>query len=62
MESASPIGCTGPEAVAAAGKNADLLTARASSGDPSAIPSICRVSTALQHPAGMLIAQYDLLH
>ncbi|KAI7750583.1 hypothetical protein M8C21_022492, partial [Ambrosia artemisiifolia] len=52
LESVSPNGCTGPEAVAAAEKNANLLTARAGSGDPSAIPSICRVACALQYPAG----------
>ncbi|KAH7554435.1 hypothetical protein JRO89_XS12G0209400 [Xanthoceras sorbifolium] len=46
-------GSTGPEAVAAAEKNAALLTARAGARDPSAIPSICRVSAALQYPAGL---------
>ncbi|CAM6086709.1 unnamed protein product [Calypogeia fissa] len=40
----------GPEAVAAAQKNADLLTARAGAGDPSAISSINRISAALQNP------------
>ena len=45
-------GSTGPEAVTAAEKNAALLTARAGSRDLSAIPSICRVSAALQYPAG----------
>lgn len=54
MESVGPYGSTGPEAVTAAEKNATLLTARASAGDTSAIPSICRISTALQYPAGML--------
>ena len=44
-------GSTGPEAMAAAEKNAALLTARAGARDPSAIPSICRVSAALQYPA-----------
>lgn len=43
----------GVEAVIAAEKNAALLTARAGARDPSAIPSICRVSAALQYPAGM---------
>ncbi|KAI3704714.1 hypothetical protein L1987_74941 [Smallanthus sonchifolius] len=52
LESLSPVGCTGPEAVAAAEKSADLLTARAASGDPSAIPSICRVSATFKYPAG----------
>ena len=45
-------GSTGPEAVAVAEKNAALLTARAGARDLSAIPSICRVSAALQYPAG----------
>lgn len=45
-------GSTGPEAVAAAEKNATLWTARAGARDPSAVPSICRVSAALQYPAG----------
>nr|KAJ0206778.1 hypothetical protein LSAT_V11C500228620 [Lactuca sativa] len=33
--------------------NAALLTARAGAQDPSAIPSICRVSASLQYPAGL---------
>lgn len=45
-------GSTGPEAVAYAEKTAALLTARAGARDPSAIPSICRISAALQYPAG----------
>lgn len=45
-------GSTGPEAVAAAEKNAAILTAKAGARDPSAIPSICRISAALQYPAG----------
>ncbi|XP_039029769.1 AUGMIN subunit 5-like isoform X2 [Hibiscus syriacus] len=51
LESVGANGSTGPEAVAAAEKNAALLTARAGARDPSAIPSICRVSAALQYPA-----------
>lgn len=43
---------SGAEAIAAAERNADLLTARAASGDPSAIPSICRISAATHYPAG----------
>ncbi|KAJ6860992.1 hypothetical protein NC651_037165 [Populus alba x Populus x berolinensis] len=39
----------------AAEKNAALLTARAGARDPSAIPSICRVSAALQYPAGKFL-------
>lgn len=52
MEALGNNGSTGPEAIAAAEKNASLLTARAGARDPSAIPSICRVSAALQYPAG----------
>uniref|UniRef100_A0A3N7G4M4 Uncharacterized protein n=1 Tax=Populus trichocarpa TaxID=3694 RepID=A0A3N7G4M4_POPTR len=55
LESMGSNGSTGPEAVAAAEKNAALLTARAGARDPSAIPSICRVSAALQYPAGQQI-------
>lgn len=53
LDSMGANGSTGPEAVAAAEKNAALLTARAGARDPSAIPSICRVSAALQYPAGL---------
>ncbi|XWS36860.1 hypothetical protein CRYUN_Cryun20dG0121700 [Craigia yunnanensis] len=52
LESIGANGSTGPESVAKAEKNAALLTARAGARDPSAIPSICRVSAALQYPAG----------
>ncbi|GAB2216545.1 hypothetical protein Droror1_Dr00024320 [Drosera rotundifolia] len=52
MESMGLSGPPGSDAVAAAEKNASLLTARAGARDPSAIPSICRVSAALQHPHG----------
>lgn len=52
LESMGANGSTGPEAVASAEKNAALLTARAGARDPSAIPSICRISAALQYPAG----------
>lgn len=52
LESMGANGSTGPEAVAAAEKSAALLTARAGARDPSAIPSICRISAALQYPAG----------
>ncbi|KAF5961435.1 hypothetical protein HYC85_002644 [Camellia sinensis] len=52
LESMGANGSTGTEAVAAAEKNAALLTARAGARDPSAIPSICRISAALQYPAG----------
>ncbi|CAH2044896.1 unnamed protein product [Thlaspi arvense] len=53
LESMGANGSTGPEAVASAEKNAALLTARAGARDPSAIPSICRISAALQYPAGL---------
>ncbi|KFK33818.1 hypothetical protein AALP_AA5G064300 [Arabis alpina] len=53
LESMGANGSTGPEAVAFAEKNAALLTARAGARDPSAIPSICRISAALQYPAGL---------
>jgi len=52
MESMGANGSTGSGAVAAAEKNAALLTARAGSLDLSAIPSIFHVSAALQYPAG----------
>ncbi|XP_068643649.1 AUGMIN subunit 5-like [Aristolochia californica] len=53
VESMGVSGSTGSEAVAAAEKNAALLTARAGARDPSAIPSICRVSAALQYHSGL---------
>nr|XP_019703980.1 AUGMIN subunit 5 [Elaeis guineensis] len=45
-------GATGPDALSAAEKHAAILTARAGAGDPSAIPSICRISAALQYHPG----------
>ncbi|KAJ9564076.1 hypothetical protein OSB04_000042 [Centaurea solstitialis] len=53
LESMGSSGSSGLDAVVAAEKNAALLTARAGARDPSAIPSICRVSAALQYPAGL---------
>ncbi|KAM1009853.1 hypothetical protein ACFX13_046109 [Malus domestica] len=53
LESMGTNGSTGPEAVAAAEKNAAILTAKAGARDPSAIPSICRISAALQYPGGL---------
>lgn len=47
---------TGSEALAAAEKHAALLTARAGARDPSAVPSICRISAALQYNFGMFSA------
>lgn len=52
LESMGANASTGPEAVATAEKNAAILTAKAGARDPSAIPSICRISAALQYPAG----------
>ena len=46
-------GVTGSEALAAAEKHAALLTARAGARDPSAVPSICRISAALHYNFGM---------
>lgn len=46
----------GAEAVAVAERQADLLTLRAGSGDPSAVPTICRISAALKYPPGMKIS------
>lgn len=49
LEALGSNGATGSEALSAAEKHATLLTARAGARDPSAIPSICRISTALQY-------------
>ncbi|CAH9139206.1 unnamed protein product [Cuscuta epithymum] len=54
-------GATGPEAVVSAEKSASLLTAKAGSKDPSAIPSICRISAALQSTAGSDVALSSVL-
>ncbi|CAH1418487.1 unnamed protein product [Lactuca virosa] len=51
---------TRPDAVIAAEKNAALLTARAGARDPSVIPSICRVSAALQYPAWLEVSDSGL--
>ncbi|OAY78970.1 AUGMIN subunit 5 [Ananas comosus] len=48
LEAVGANGATGAEALASAEKNAAMLTARAGARDPSAIPSICRISAALQ--------------
>ncbi|KAL0450424.1 UNVERIFIED_CONTAM: AUGMIN subunit [Sesamum latifolium] len=53
LESMGASGSTGPEAVAAAERNAAVLTARAGARDPSAVPSVCRISAALQYPGGL---------
>lgn len=49
-------GSTGPEAVVAAERTAAVLTAKAGARDPSAIPSICRISAALQSAAGKVLS------
>ncbi|RAL40825.1 hypothetical protein DM860_008523 [Cuscuta australis] len=54
-------GSTGPEAVVAAERNAAILTAKAGARDPSAIPSICRISAALQSTAGSEAALSSVL-
>uniref|UniRef100_A0A0E0ERU1 AUGMIN subunit 5 n=1 Tax=Oryza meridionalis TaxID=40149 RepID=A0A0E0ERU1_9ORYZ len=56
LEALGSNGATGSEAVAAAEKHAALLTARAGARDPSAVPSICRISTALQYNSGKFTA------
>ncbi|KAF7822366.1 AUGMIN subunit 5 [Senna tora] len=53
LEAMGTSGSGGQEAVANAEMNAAILTTRAGARDPSAIPSICRVSSALQYPAGL---------
>ncbi|CAA3014664.1 AUGMIN subunit 5 [Olea europaea subsp. europaea] len=53
LEAMGANGSTGPEAISTAEKNAAVLTARAGGRDPSAVPSICRISAALQYPAGL---------
>lgn len=54
-------GSTGPEAVVAAERTAAVLTAKAGARDPSAIPSICRISAALQSAAGSDVALASVL-
>ncbi|ESW11396.1 hypothetical protein PHAVU_008G026400 [Phaseolus vulgaris] len=51
LEAMGASGPPGQEAVTNAEVSAAILTARAGARDPSAIPSICRVSAALQYPA-----------
>lgn len=46
----------GAEAIASAERQADMLTLRAGSGDPSAVPTINRVSAAFRtYPPGMIM-------
>ncbi|KAF0915528.1 hypothetical protein E2562_036681 [Oryza meyeriana var. granulata] len=49
LEALGSNGATGSEAVVAAEKHAAMLAARAGARDPSAVSSICRISTALQY-------------
>lgn len=58
LEAIGTSGLPGQEAVANAELNAAILTARAGARDPSAIPSICRVSAALQYPSGAYIISF----
>ncbi|KAK2413201.1 AUGMIN subunit [Trifolium repens] len=53
LEAIGSGGSSGQEAVANAEISAAILTAKAGARDPSAIPSICRVSAALQYSAGL---------
>ncbi|WVZ07472.1 hypothetical protein V8G54_020818 [Vigna mungo] len=53
LEAMGASGPPGQEAVTNAEVSAAILTARAGARDPSAIPSICRVSAALQYPASL---------
>lgn len=57
LEAIGSSGSSGQEAVANAEISAAILTAKAGARDPSAIPSICRVSAALQYAAG----EYSIL-
>ncbi|KAL6846617.1 hypothetical protein ACP4OV_024065 [Aristida adscensionis] len=52
LEALGSNGATGSEALVAAEKQAALLTARAGARDPSAVPSICRISAALHYNSG----------
>eukprot|EP00252_Welwitschia_mirabilis_P020836 TRINITY_DN5196_c0_g1_i1.p1 TRINITY_DN5196_c0_g1~~TRINITY_DN5196_c0_g1_i1.p1 ORF type:complete len:683 (-),score=164.85 TRINITY_DN5196_c0_g1_i1:20-2068(-) len=61
LESMGISGLSGPEGVAVAERNAELLTARAGSRDPSAIPSICRISAALQYHAGNMLIVMQIM-
>ena len=58
LEAMGTSGAGGQEAVANAEMNAAILTTRAGARDPSAIPSICRVSAALQYPTGEYMIFY----
>ncbi|KAL2329782.1 hypothetical protein Fmac_017363 [Flemingia macrophylla] len=53
LEAMGVSGPPGQEAVANAEISAAILTARAGARDPSAIPSICRISAAFQYPSGL---------
>ncbi|KAG8056641.1 hypothetical protein GUJ93_ZPchr0002g26482 [Zizania palustris] len=62
LEAFGSNGVTGSEAVAAAEKHAAMLTARAGARDPSAMPSVCRISTALQYNSGKFISAVIVFH
>ncbi|GJN34088.1 hypothetical protein PR202_gb22726 [Eleusine coracana subsp. coracana] len=55
LEALGSNNATGSEALAAAEKHAALLTARAGARDPSAVPSICRISAALQYNSASIL-------
>jgi hypothetical protein len=61
LEAIGSGGSSGQEAVANAEISAAILTAKAGARDPSAIPSICRVSAALQYSAGEYIIIFHAL-
>ncbi|KAI4346736.1 hypothetical protein L6164_007608 [Bauhinia variegata] len=52
LEATGASGSTGQEPIANAEMNAAILTTRAGAQDPSASPSTCHASAALQYPAG----------
>ncbi|PKA66335.1 hypothetical protein AXF42_Ash007032 [Apostasia shenzhenica] len=60
VESMVATGATGTDALAGTEKNAALLTSRAGAGDPSAIPSVCRISAALQKHSGLDVSDDGL--
>ena len=47
-----PVALLDPKRLLLLRKMPPLFTARAGARDPSAIPSICRISAALQYPSG----------
>ncbi|KAJ3677458.1 hypothetical protein LUZ60_003182 [Juncus effusus] len=53
LEALGGNGVTGAEAISAAEKTASVITAKAGSRDPTAIPSISRISSSLRHNSSM---------